>query len=98
MGLYYLNNEDYEKAFNYFKKGINTTLRATCLWNYHNLAKYFYLNGNININISKDINISIEYFKLSAQLIESLIELLYIYVLQNKKDLALNIIKKIKKY
>lgn len=98
VGLYYLENLDYENAFKYFNQGTKTTLRATCLWNYYNLAKYFYLNGNHHCNISKDINKAIKYFELSSKLIESLIELLNIYISQNNKNKVLELINKIENH
>lgn len=98
VGLYYLEHDDYLNSFNYFNKGLNTTMRAKCLWNYHNLAKYFYSNGNKEINVEKDIDKAIKYYKISNSLIESLIELLIIYVKQRKKVEALEVINQIEKH
>ena len=85
VGLYYLETNP-TKAFDCFNKGIDNTLRATYLWNYHNLAKYFYSSGNIISNTSKDINKAIKYYNISSSLIESLIELLYLYINIYKQD------------
>lgn len=98
MGLYYLEKKDYQKSFNYFNKGLNTTMRAKCLWNYFNLAKYFYITGNKEINLEKNLNQAINYYQISQSLIESLIELLFIFVKQNNKDKALEIINKIENH
>ena len=79
LGLYYLD-KDKTKSLEYFTKGTKNTLRATCLWNYHNLAKYFYSYGSPESNTSEDINKAIEFYNISSTLIESLIELLYLYI------------------
>ena len=85
LGLYYLDN-DKSKSLEYFTKGTKNTLRATCLWNYHNLAKYFYSYGNPESNTSEDINKAIDFYNISSSLIESLIELLYLYINIYNKD------------
>ena len=73
-------------------------MRAKCLWNYFNLAKYFYITGNKEINLEKNLNQAINYYQISQSLIESLIELLFIFVKQNNKDKALEIINKIENH
>ena len=85
LGLYYLD-KDKSKSLEYFTKGTKNTLRATCLWNYHNLAKYFYSYGNPESNTSEDINTAIDFYNISSSLIESLIELLYLYINIYNKD------------
>ncbi len=84
IGEYERNNNNYEKAFYYYNKALESNIREINIWAYYNLAKYFYLTGNIDANVSKDINKAIEYFSKSCLLIESLIELLLIYY--DKKD------------
>lgn len=89
LALHYIEDNNYKEALHYFTKGTNTTLRASYLWNYHNLAKYFYSKGNPITNTKKDIGKAISYYNISSKLIESLIELLYLYIeiyLSNKSN------------
>lgn len=70
---------NYKIAYTYYNKALDSTYREITLWAYYNLAKYYYLTGNLETNIIKDINKAIQYFEKSSSLINSLIELLYIY-------------------
>jgi hypothetical protein len=67
------------KAFDYYNKALECNFRTLCYYAYHNLAKYYYLNGYDTI--AKDYNKAIEYFKIAADnnIFESAIELFYIY-------------------
>jgi len=57
LGLYV--EKDLEKAYHYYKIGANSPISTRCNWNIYNLVKYFYLEGNIQIGIKKDIEKSI---------------------------------------
>lgn len=80
-GLYYINKDDYENAYIYFNKGINTEILNTCYYNYYNLAKYFYENGNKETNTIKNSDLAKEYYLIASNYnnYESMIRLLYIY-------------------
>ncbi len=79
VGEYYRHNHKLKDAFFYYQKALNVSLKEVSLWAYYNLAKYFYLNGSIECEILPSLNIAIEYFEKSSNLIVSLIELLNIY-------------------
>lgn len=79
IGEYYRLRGNYKDAFIYYNKALESNYREITPWAYYNLAKYFYLNGNNVTNTLKDIDKAILYFNKSNILIESLIELLFIY-------------------
>lgn len=84
IGEYERKKKNHKIAFEYYNKALQSSIKEINIWAYYNLAKYYYLNGNIDVNIEKDINKCIEYFDKSSNLIESLIELFFIYY--NKND------------
>ena len=84
IGEYERKKNNYKLAYEYYNKALNSNIKELNVWAYYNLAKYYYLTGNIDVNIPKDIDKSIEYFTKSSNLIDSLIELFLIYY--NKKD------------
>lgn len=68
------------KAYNYYNISCESSKFTLCYWSKYNLAKYFYKDGNIEINIKKDINKAIELLDdISDKLIEASEELIYIY-------------------
>lgn len=79
LGIIYLNNNDYVNAYYYFNKALDSSIKERNIWAYYYLAKYFYLCGSIQNNLVNDINKAINYFELSGELIDSLIQLLFIY-------------------
>jgi len=79
IGEYERIKNNYEKAYKYYNKALESSIREITPWAYYNLAKYYYLNGNVETNTKKDIEKAINYFELSNNLIESLQELLLIY-------------------
>lgn len=85
IGKYYLDKKDYKQAFKFFNKGIDSPIKIQCPWNKYNLAKYFYLTGNYEINIEKDINKAISLLK-EITIIESYILLFYIAINNNDKE------------
>lgn len=68
-----------KEALSWYQKALESTTREKSLWAYHNIAKYYYLTGNLETNTLKNIDNAIKYFEYSSNLIDSLIELLYIY-------------------
>ncbi|MBQ7031431.1 MAG: SEL1-like repeat protein [Bacilli bacterium] len=79
-----------KEAFEYYQKALESSINETSLWAYYNIAKYYYLEGDLETNTSKDINKAIDYFEKSNSLIESLEELLSIYyekyIITNNSD------------
>lgn len=81
-----------KEALKYYEKALESTTKETSIWAYYNIAKYYYLNGDLETNTIKNIDKAIEHFEKSNILIKSLIELLYIYFdkyLKNKEELFL---------
>ncbi len=62
MGEYYRKQNDYKTAFMYYNKAIDAPLNEVSKYAYYNLAKYYYENGNICVNIKRDINKAKEYY------------------------------------
>lgn len=71
--------KDLKKAFEYYEKSSDTPIFTLCEWSKYNLAKYFYLNGNLEIGISKDINKAILLLESIPNNIYALEELINIY-------------------
>lgn len=95
IGEYYrkgiLGKKDLIKAFEYYKKSSECPKFTLCKWSKYNLAKYFYKDGNLELDIKKDINKAIELLdEVCDELIEASEELIYIYyelyLSTNKKD------------
>ena len=90
-------NKDLDKAFNYYNLSLEFPINEAHIWAQYNLAKYFYLNGNYEINIEKDEIKAINLLTNSSNKnhIESTIELLYYYTNKyfkiKNKDLLTNI-------
>lgn len=75
-----LKNKNLKKAFKYYNIANESPKFTLCPWAKYNLAKYFYLNGNVEIGIKKDLNKAIELLEyISDELLEASEELLYIY-------------------
>ena len=84
VGEYYRKGEfvdkDIKKAFYYYNKSDESSIYFMCPWAKYNLAKYFYLTGNAELNIEIDINHAIELFEnASSKILEANEELIYIY-------------------
>ena len=60
---------------------------SLCYYAYYNLAKYFYLDGYMDIVINKDIDKAINYFEIAYKngIDEALIELFFIYYINSFK-------------
>ena len=97
---YKRKNNQNKEALQYYIKATQSSEKETTKWAYYNIAKYYYLTGDLETNTKKDINLAIDYFKKSSTLIESLQELLIIYYekyLTNKTEENLEMIYEYKK-
>lgn len=69
-------NKDLKKAFEYYEIASQSPKFTLYPWAKYNLAKYFYLNGNLEIGISKDLNKAIQLLEdISDELAEARSEL-----------------------
>lgn len=87
QGIYV--NKDLSKAYEYYKKASDSPIFTLCEWSKYNLAKYFYLYGNLEIGINKDINKAISLLDSITDNIKALEELIYIYYnlyIESKKE------------
>ena len=91
-GIYIKKNE--KKAYEFFNKAVEVPKSILDHWAYFNLAKYFYLEGNFEANIEKNIPKAIEYLNkaLEGNIEDSYKELILIYIeeykeSENQKDL-----------
>jgi len=98
VGEYLRKQNNFKEAFKYYYKALESSIRETSFWAYYNLAKYFYLNGNLDCNIQKNINKAIEYFEKSINLIDSLKELFYIHYNEHQKTKDKNNLNKMYYY
>ena len=57
--------QDKIKAFEYYNKAIKGERRICCHYAFYNLAKYYYLDGYLEIE--KNIHIARNYFEIAAQ-------------------------------
>lgn len=90
-----VSDTDMEKAFKYYNLAIDVPLHILDYWAFYNLAKYFYLNGNHEAGIEKNIDKAIKYFKIAAdkKIMPAYEELIYIYIdkyLSSESDYYLN--------
>ncbi|MBQ6992248.1 MAG: sel1 repeat family protein [Clostridia bacterium] len=68
------------KALHYYTISSESLRFTLCLWSKYNLAKYFYKDGNLEIDVKQNINKAIELLEdIADELIEASKELLYIY-------------------
>ena len=84
VGEYYrkgtIGTRDMKKAFEYFQISTESPLFTLCDWSKYNLAKYFYIPGNVEIGINKDISKAISLYKdVEDTRIEAVEELIFIY-------------------
>ena len=77
LGLYV--KKDMKKAFDYYNKAIEAPIDNICFYAHYNLAKYFYLTGNIVLKV--DIYKALRYLNIASEHnhIKSTILLLYLY-------------------
>lgn len=84
IGIIYLEEKNYVEAFKFFNMAIDSSSKERNLWAYYYLAKYYYLCGSVQVNLAKNIDKAIKYFKNSDIFIDSLCELLFIYYEKNE--------------
>ena len=79
VGEYYRIQNNKKEALKYYEKALDSSVREISKWAYYNIAKYYYLKGDLETKTLKNIEKAINYFEKSITLIESLEELLNIY-------------------
>ena len=104
VGEYYrlgiATEKDIQKAFKYYNLATEVPLNILDHWAFYNLAKYFYLKGNLQSNTEKDISKAIEYFTKAADkgIYEAYEELIYIYINKYKETSLDFYLNKINEY
>ena len=66
VGEYYRKNGNLIDAYFYYLKSIETPINERNYYGYYNLAKYYYLVGNSDLNIKKDIDLAKKYFTIAS--------------------------------
>jgi len=74
-----------KEALEYYQKALNNGVKGRSNWAEYNIAKHYYLKGDLKCNIPKNIDLATRYFLNCDFLIESLIELFFIFF--EKKDM-----------
>ena len=100
VGEYYRQGiivKDMDKAFNFYQRALESNYRTLCYYAYYNLAKYFYMDGNIAIGVLKDEDKALEYLKIASDnnIMMATLELFYYYVrkyLEKKDKLNMDLI------
>ena len=64
VGEYYRLKGKLNKAYYYYNKSIECPKIERNYYGYYNLAKYFYMEGNKELNIKRDINKAQEYLEI----------------------------------
>lgn len=87
--------KDMEKAFSFYNQALESNYRTLCYYAYYNLAKYFYMDGNIAIGVKKDQDKALEYLKIASDnnLLVATLEIFYFLVnkyLENKDSNVMN--------
>lgn len=85
-----------KEAFNYYNIGANSPINNRCPWNIHNLVKYYYLPGNAELGIKKDLEKSISLLEQNKDFEQNHELLLYAYYelyLNTKNESQLNKVK-----
>ncbi len=91
---------DMQKAFKYYNLATEVPLNILNHWAFYNLAKYFYLKGNHQAGIEKNLNKATEYFKKAAKkgIYPAYEELIYIYIDKYKETSLDYYLNKINEY
>lgn len=88
QGIYV--KKDLSISYQYYLKGANSPISTRDNWNIYNLVKHFYLEGNANLGIKKDINKSISLLETIKDFPPAQELLLYsyyeLYLITNKKE------------
>ena len=80
-------NIDFKKAFEYYNRALDVPIEFVENYAKYNLAVYFYMYGNYEVNIEKDEEKAIKLLTESSEkLIESQLFLLCYYVSKNDKE------------
>ena len=66
VGEYYRNNSNLTDAYTYYINAIECPLTERNYYTYYNLAKYYYLIGNEELDIKKDIEKAKEYLSIAS--------------------------------
>lgn len=75
-----LGTKNSSKAYEYYTISSEAPIYTLCAWSKYNLAKYYYLNGNIEAGINKDFKKAISLLEeIADKSIEASEELIYIY-------------------
>lgn len=104
VGEYYrlgiASEVDMEKAFKYYNLATEVPLNILDHWSFYNLAKYFYINGNHQAHVEKNLDKAIKYLNLAAQkgIMPAYEELIYIYIDKYKKTSSDYHLNKINEY
>ncbi len=90
---------DLRKAFEYYTLSSESPRFTLCSWSKYNLAKYFYKDGNLEIEIKKDIDKAVSLFlDVANEIVLALEEIIYIYyelyITNNREEKYLNELKK----
>ena len=67
VGEYYRNKGDLVTAYDYYIKSIESPITERNYYGYYNLAKYYYLIGNKELGIKKDIEKANTYFDIAKK-------------------------------
>ena len=85
--------KDINKSYEYYQKGLLSPITNRCYWNNYNLVKYFYLFGNVEIGIEKNLDKCLSLLQNNKNFIYSQELLLYVHYelyLKNKTKSDLN--------
>lgn len=88
--------KDLKKAFEYYVQSSETPIFTICEWSKYNLAKYFYLDGNLEIGIRQDLDKALELLDsvYSSEIINLSLELKEL--IKNKQNRKMDNVPKIK--
>ena len=91
---------DMSQAFKYYNLATEVPLNILDHWAFYNLAKYFYLKGNHQAGIEKNLDKAIEYFNKATTkgIYEAYEELIYIYIDKYKETSLDYYLNKINEY
>lgn len=102
VGLYYYNglgtDKNLQKAYDYFSLGANAPINNRNNWNIYNLVFLFYLKGNSNLGIKKDIDKSISLLEKLKDFDKAQELLLYTYYEKYLTSKSIDDLNKVKYY
>lgn len=75
-----LGAKNLKKAYEYYTISSESPIYTLCAWSKYNLAKFFYIDGNVDAEIEKNLNKAISLLEeVADELLEASEELIYIY-------------------